>query len=378
MLLLLIISATAVMAQQKLRGTILERNTGTPVPFVTVQIKNSTSTLTNENGDFELTLPALPAELSISHINYNPVTLQVTTADERVKVYLDPRVMSLKEVTVGNPAITIMQEASDKARKNIDKVYYSKAFLRQTAYQDGNPSYLNEIVFNAGWKPYGLLLWEPTQARHLEGPKGISYTNTSFWSFVISGYVYNSALLKPLTKKVDSLYTFKLAGTYEQNGQEIAKIICTPRPSVKLKRFEGIYYVNTVTSNVVKIEGTIKGLNFTNAGPTKVKNKVAVFIAQYKLNKFGDNVLDYSIFNTSNKLTALGIGVENTDMFSTLYMIDDESVDTSQLKEVRSDINDADLVKATTFNADFWRNNQGIKRTEKEQNAIEILEKTPH
>jgi len=30
-----------------------------------------------------------------------------------------------------------------------------------------------------------------------------------------------------------------------------------------------------------------------------------------------------------------------------------------------------------TYNETFWRNNQGVKRTEKEQSAIEILEKTP-
>ncbi|HEY0175619.1 MAG TPA: hypothetical protein VGC08_04525, partial [Pedobacter sp.] len=210
--------------------------------------------------------------------------------------------------------------------------------------------------------------------------KGMSYTNFSFYFLILSGYLPNNLHKKPLTgktTKVDSLYTFKLAGTYDQNGREIAKIGCTPKPFVKGLRFEGFYYVNTTTNDVLKIEGHLLGLNFTGTGPVSIKNKETIFTAQYRLNKDGDNVLDYALLNTSNKLKVLGLGVKNTDLFSTLYMTDDENTDKGSLKELNAKIDDSNLVKAITFNADFWKKNQGIKRTEKEQAAIEILEKIP-
>jgi hypothetical protein len=374
LLFFLFFSSACVLAQQKISGIVVEKNTGNPVVFATVQVKDQRSTLTNANGEFELTVATLPVNLLVTHLNYAGGSFEVKNTDEKLKIALDPQVMTLKEVTVGNPATAIMQDATDKALKTYNKPNFGKAFLRQIAYEADEPVYLNEIWLDAEWKPYGLIGWRPTEARHLQGKRGISYTNTSFFSFIFSGYLANSFHKKPLLRKVDSLYTFKLAGTYLQDGEEIAKIICTPKRALKEKRFEGAYYVNTVTSNVLKIEGVIKGMFFKSSGPVSIKNKETVFIAQYRLNKQGDNVLDYSVFNTTNRLKMLGLGVQDTDLYSTLYMVD-ETINPNGLEEVSLTINDSNLVKAMTYNEDFWKKNPGIKRTEKEQAAIEILEK---
>lgn len=364
------------MAQQKIAGTITDKTTGNPVAFATIQVKDALSVLSNQNGEFELSVPALPVTLSISHLSYEGQTLKLST-NEKLKIILLPKTLNLNEVMVGNPAIAIMQAASDKAVKNAEHANYGKAFLRQIAYDSGKPVYMNELFFDAQWKGYGLLKWRPAQARHLSASKGLSYTNFSFYSFVLSGYLTNNYSKKPLLGKVDSLYTFRLAGTYDQDGQEIAKIICTPKPKVKGQRFEGAYYVNTTTDQVLKIEGTIKGVVFHGGGPVSVKNDETVFIAQYRINKAGDNVLDYSLLNTSNRIRLLGFGVQKTDLYSTLYMEDDAGIDQNQLKEISPQIDDTHTVKAMTFDAEFWKNNQGIKRTEKEKSAIEILEKIP-
>jgi len=373
---LLLISAGLVSAQLKLTGTVTEKNSGVPIAFATVQIKDLKSTLTNESGEFEIVVPAMPATLTVSHLNYQPAALKVTETSNSLKIALVPKVLILKEVAVGNPALAIMQAASDKAFKTYDHATYGKAFLRQIAYEGGKPTYMNEIFMNAEWKPYGLLAWHPTEARHLKTANGISYSNTSFFSFVFSGFLANSSHIKPLLIKTGD-YTFKLEGTYAQSGEEIAKIICTPKPKIRGKRFEGVYYINTVTDEVIKIEGVIKGMLFSGMGPISVTNKEAVFIAQFKVNAAGDNVLDYSIFNTRNKLKILGIGAQDTDLFSTLYMVDNEPVNKEELVEVKQTIDDSSVVKAMNFKPDFWKNNQGIKRTEKEQAAIGILENTP-
>lgn len=374
LLLFVFFSAAVVLAQQKISGIVVEKNTGIPVVFATVQVKDQKSTLTNANGEFELTVTDLPVHLLITHLNYAGGSFEVKNTTEKLKITLDQQALTLKEVSVGNPAAAIMQDAADKALKTYNKSNFGKAFLRQIAYEADAPVYLNEIWLDAEWKPYGLIGWHPTEARHLQGKKGISYTNTSFISFILSGYLANSFHKKPLLRKVDSLYTFKLAGTYLQDGEEIAKIICTPKRGLKEKRFEGAYYVNTVTSNVVKIEGVIKGMNFKSSGPVSIKNKETVFIAQYRLNKQGDNVLDYAVFNSANRLKMLGMGIQDTDLYTTLYMTD-ENVNRNSLEEVSLKINDSNLVRAMTYNEDFWKKNPGIKRTAKEQTAIEILEK---
>jgi len=369
-----ILLSTCLYAQQKVSGRLTDKNTGTAIAFATVQVKDGKSTLTNESGEFDLMVKGLPVTFIISHLNYQGVTVNINNTANSLS--LTPKSLTLQEVSVGNPALAIMQEASDKAMKSYDHATYGKAFLRQTAYESGKPTYMNEIFLNAEWKPFGLIAWHPTEARHLKAVNGISYSNTSFFSFILSGYLANSVHKKPLL--ISKNYTFKLEGTFEQDGQEIAKISCTPIASLKgEKRFEGIYYINTVTNNVLKIEGTIKAMNFKASGPVSITNKETTFIAQYKLNEAGYNVLDYSIFNSSNRLRILGIGTQTTELYSTLYMISDEAVNKEELQEVSSKINDSSLVKAMIYNEDFWKNNQGIKRTEKEKDAIEILEKIP-
>jgi len=371
---LFLLLSSCLYAQQKVSGRVTDKNTGTPIAFATIQVKGEKSTLTNENGEFDLMVKELPVSIIISHLNFEGVSATINNTVSSLS--LVPKTLTLKEVSVGNPALAIMQEASDKAMKNYDHATYGKAFLRQIAYEGDKPTYMNEIFLNAEWKPFGLIAWHPTEARHLKAVKGISYSNTSFFSFILSGYLANSVHKKPLL--VSKNYIFKLEGTFEQNGEEIAKISCIPTSDLKGdKRFEGSYYINTVTNDVLKIEGVIKAMNFKASGPVTITNKETTFIAQYKLNAAGDNVLDYSIFNSSNRLRILGIGTQSTSLFSTLYMISDQPVNKEELEEVSSKINDSNLVKAMTYNEEFWKKNQGIKRTEKEKDAIEILEKIP-
>lgn len=376
-LLFFIVFPAYLSAQQKLSGTVVEKATNAPIPFATVQIKDGKSALTNENGEFEFMVKELPVTIGVSHLNYVAAILKVTTADQPLKFSMEPQVMTLKEVSVTNPAVAIMREVVDKAFKNYQKSYYGKAFLRQIAYDNDQPTYLNEIVFDAEWKSYGLIAWNPLQARHLQGPKGLSYTNSSFYSFILSGYLLNNHHKKPVLKSLDSLYTYRLLGAYEINGQEIAKILCKPRPILKGVCFEGTYYVNTVTHDVLKIEGIIKNLGFKNKGAVRVENALTSLIAQYKLNKNGDNVLDYSVLNSDSRIKVLGIGVSNTHLYSTLYMIDEQEGDKSKLKPVTPDLDDSKLVSSITYNDDYWAQNQGIKKTDKERSAIEILEKIP-
>ncbi|WP_442591081.1 carboxypeptidase-like regulatory domain-containing protein [Pedobacter sp. AW31-3R] len=376
-LFLFFLISTSSFAQQRLKGIVKDKTTGLPVPFATIQAKNAKKSLTNENGQFEIEVSGLPASLAISHLNYHALHLK-TGSDQSLSITLIPQVLTLKEVSVGNPAIAIMQEVSDKARKTAGESHYGKAFIRQIAYEGERPTYMNEIFFEADWKAYTMSSWHPTQARSLKGKSLISYDNLSYLTFILSGYLGNNHVLKPLTRKVDSLYQLKLLGTYELNGQEIAKINCIPKYKIKHQlSFEGIYYVNTVSNEVLKMEGNIRGVKISGGGPLGFKNKFSTFTAQFKQDEHGDNVLDYVVFNTSNLLKVLGVGAKTTDLYTTLYMVDQLPVNKDNLKEINGKINDQDMVKATVTGEAFWKNNQGIIRTEKEQNAIEILEKIP-
>ena len=375
---LIICCASEVCAQQIIGGHVTDAETGKPIAFSTVTAAASLQTLSNETGEFELSLSNLPITLQVSHLGYQTRTLTIEKQSSAVNIQLIPKTFELPEAKVGNPALAIIQEAAKKAMENYKKTFPGKAFLRQTAYQAGKPAYLQEIWFDASWTAYGLLKWNPTESRRLAAGKGINYTNFSFSTLIFSGYLPNNLLLKPLRKSADSLYTFKLTGTTEKDGQEIARINCIPRTGVKDVRFEGDYYINTVTNDIVMIDGIIRDMKFTSSGPMSIKNKETRFSAQFHLNDQGDNVLEYATFNLINRLKVMGFGTQDTELYNTLFLTTlPNTFPAAALEDVRPDINDQSLIRSMHTDPEFWQKNPGIIRTAKEQEAIKELEKIP-
>lgn len=360
-------------AQLKIKGKISSSEDQAPIAFATIQVGNNHKTISNESGEFELTINALPALLKISHTSFQAVQLE--KADQNpLNITLKPVILSLKEVVVGNYGLTLMKNAFVKAKETYQDSHYAKAFLRQIAYENDNPSYLNEIYFNADWKNYGLVKWQPTQTRHLKAKGMISYNNLSFFSMSFSGFLFNNVHVKPLTGKLDSLYNFKLKATYQLGDAEIGIVSCQAKVKIDKMYFEGDYYINTATADVIKIEGTIKNMNMKSSGPISIKNMGIEFMAQYKLSDAGKNVLDFSTLNMKNKLSVMGIKAKESYFSCTLFMIDYNDKYNKDLKDINLKTNDVTTTKEMAYDANFWNVNETVKRTDKEQAAIKVLE----
>ncbi len=376
-LLLFLIVPLFSLAQSTIKGVIIDEETKTVIPLATIQVGISQKTLTNQNGEFELNVNALPALITISHISYQTIQINIKEANNLLTIELKPVVFNLTEVVIENYALTLMRNALAKAKENYQEPNYAKAFLTQFAYENDKPTYLNEIYFNANWKNYGLTAWKPTDTRHLKKDVNLTYTNVSFISLAFSGFLYNDANLKPLCPKLDSLYSFKIKNTFKQGDAEIAIITCTPKTKISKVHFEGNYYLNTETYNVLRIEGVFNGIKMNAPGPVGIKNKGVNFMAQYKINENGKSVLDFSTLNLKMKMTVFGIGTKNTEFDSSLYLLDYNDKYNTDLKEIQKKTNDIKTTKEITYNADFWKNSTVVKRTQREVEAVKILEATP-
>lgn len=369
-------SIQAIHAQQTFTGHIIDAETKRVIPYATVTAVSAQTILANEAGEFELRPQIFPLTLQISHLGYQTTSVQLNSEQTGlIIINMTPRTFQLPEVKVGNPALAIIREATEKAMLNYEHIFPAKAFLRQMAYQAGKPAYLQEIWFDASWTAFGLIKWNPTQSRRITAGKGINYTNFSFSTLIFSGYLPNNVLLKPLSKKAESWYIFKLTGTMDKNGQEIARISCIPRKGITGVRFEGDYYINTVTNDVVYIDGLIREMNFQGSGHLSVENKESRITAQFRLNKQGQNVLEYATFNLLNRLKIAGAGKQqDTELYNTLYLTGLALSQNAALQDVNPDINDQTLVQSMHTNPEFWQKNPGISRTAKEQQAIKELE----
>jgi len=372
--LLLFIFPFFAIAQLKISGKITSSEDNSPIAFVTIQAGKDQKTISNENGEFELSISSLPAIIKLTHTSFEGVVIQKPDTS-RILVKLKPIVLSLKEVVIGNYALNLMKNAFEKAKETYKEPNYAKSFLRQIAFEKDKPTYLNEIYFNADWRNYGFIKWNPTQARQLKDKGMISYTNIGFFAMALSGYLFNDIHHKPLITKLDSLYTFKLKGTYELAGEVIAIISCTPKIKINKMHFEGDYFVNTATYNVLKIEGAINNMNMSSSGMMNIKNMGIDFMAQYKINSQGRNTLDFSTLNLNSRLKVLGIKAKESTFSSTLYMIDYNDVYNVDLKDINSTTNDNTTIKDMTYDANFWIENPMIMRTPREIEAVKALEK---
>ncbi len=359
---------------QTIKGKIIDGHSNVGIAYATIQDGDGHKTISNENGEFELLLKSLPSDLYISHINYQSV--KITATDKDLMVSLKGVVQNLNEVVIGNYALSIMKNAYNKAKSNVEESFYAKAFLRQIAYEADRPSYLNEIFLNADWKSYGLLKWAPTESRFLKNDSHVSYTNLSVATFLLSGYLSNNYYAKPLSSKLDSLYSFKVKSTYNLDDNEIVIISCQLKVKMKNPYFEGDYYVNSETYEVLKIDGKVKNFNLISKGLLGVKTKEMNLISQYRTNSEKKNVLDFSFFTVKSKMTVFGLGTKSLELYNTLYMVDYNDVHNSNLKELQSKTNDVKTTQNMVYNADFWRSNLIIKRTAKEEEAIKLLEDT--
>lgn len=94
----LIIGVLSVQAQQKIRGRVLDNQTGEPLPGATVVIKgSSTGTTTDAEGRFELSAQ-IGQELQINHLGFKTIVLVIRS--EQLSIGLDPEPLSLNEIVV--------------------------------------------------------------------------------------------------------------------------------------------------------------------------------------------------------------------------------------------------------------------------------------
>ena len=359
---------------QKIRGKVSDENTNAGIAYVTIQVDQNHKTISNEHGEFELAVSVLPCEIYLSHISYQ--TVKVKASDTSLTIKLKSVTQNLNEIVIGNNALSIMKSAYEKARPAVDNSFFAKAFLRQIAYEAGKPTYLNEIFFNADWKSYGLLKWAPTESRYLKDNSHVSYTNISVAAFELSSFLSNSHFLKPLTSKLDSIYSFKLVRTYELDGSEVAIINCTLKIKTENPYFDGDYYVNTADYHILKLEGKVKNFGLNSKGILGAKAKEVNLMSQFTLNSEGRNILDFSVLTLKSKMTVMGLGTKELELSNLLYMVEYDRKYNNNLKALQMQTDDLKTTQNMVYNTDFWKYNVVIKRTAKEEEAIKKLEKT--
>jgi hypothetical protein len=295
-LIILIASAipSVICSAQALYGHINDE-AGLPMSGASVYVSDlRQGTTTNQEGDYEISLPPGTYTVSCQFLGYIPVTRQITIGTTGIlyNVTLREQLFEIPAVRVSasgmDPAYYIMRKAIGMAPYHLNQVrmYEAEVYIRGGGRIDRIPPMIkrrmksegdgeqlvegkyyftesvNNIKFTAPDKYVHRVLSSRTNAE-ISGEQAspMDYIEASFYQPVIADLA-----ISPLAPNAFSHYEFKFLGSSSQGDYVIDKIMVTPRRKSQ-QLFEGVIYI-------VEDLWVIQSLDLTNenlAGKIRVK-----------------------------------------------------------------------------------------------------------
>lgn len=353
-------------AQIKISGIVID-NLGNILSNCTItSVDGKFNTISNEEGEFEISIGNTDNYLIFSHIGYHKEIINIGNQVE-LKIVLNSQIYSLEEITVGNPALNYLNLAIKKSLMDTIQKKFFSGYLRSSSKEDGKIKSFNEIFFDAQWDSRGVQSWRPTENRYAVKEDVLYKVESAFnffGAFVRTGTIINSTILPNSAQSDKTIYDFKIIKSYKlDTSGEIVEIACNPK-SKKEPYFQGIIVINTSTDNILKIGGTY----FQEKAKGNIaKNQTYKFEANFKEMEGNKLMLNNFILTTKANVKSARIV---SDIL--LYNIADQKMPIINLVSVRK--RQEGLINSK-YNESFWSKNQIIKYTANQKEIIDDFNK---
>jgi hypothetical protein len=387
-LIIIIIIFPEVSISQTISGILLDKKTNNPISFAHIYAKKyNLGIITNELGEFEITLPDLDNEfvLSISHISYNPVEVQVKH-DTTLQVFMESDIIQLKNVIIGDKAYEIAKEVM-YLLENAETVY-GKAFFRQITMQDTVPTEFIESFYHVAYSQKGVQKVAVDQARFarkkVQGMPYFFFTNFSYTSVGFKIFSEEpSPVMKPFSPLYFDNYQFGIIDEYSKGSDNYVVVEFTPDETNKstgeLINLKGQFTYNISSKTLIEYKADVHH----SLGADQIR-----FNGDLKLSA-SDPFYQWTI-SFSNRNGVHGIYFMLVEYNFNLVM-DDTSVPTTvsskmifyeksdkpykKLREPGVALEDVSIFEKAKYRPLFWKNNPVIKRTPSEEAIIRSFEK---
>ncbi len=274
LLLSLLLTITAARAGT-VRGTVTGAD-GQGLPFANVAVRGTaTSTGSNEQGQYQLRLPAGVCQLAFQYVGYRPriEVVRVPAGDSvlTLHVALVPEAYSLAEVTVRgsdrDPAYAIMQRAQQWRAYHLREVaaFRARLYIKSLIRLSDTPSkvlglfkvgpdikpgilYLAESLSEIDFRQPNTLKQRMLSGRVSGNARGIPIEQAStgaslnFYENIIKAPFGGKGFVSPIAAGALSYYTYALVGTSQQGGETVHKIRVEPKQR-DAPAFSGFVYV---------------------------------------------------------------------------------------------------------------------------------------
>ncbi len=377
LLLLFLCISLKISAQEKIKGKIINVVTKEPIAFASIATDSTlVGSVSNVNGEFEINYKKLPVKFSVNNYGYQFLDTIYNAKKDSFIIQLKPCKIILQKPVEGIPALNLVRNAVYRAQELTALDYTGLAYTRQIALEAGRPKYLMEALFDANWKNYGILKWKINSGRLVERNPSFSYRNINFYQMIFAGYVQTNLYYTPICARPDSLYNYALTNIYRDKNQEIGVINCRIKDNLSPDKafFDGNIYIDLQSYDLLKVDGFINNLDISASDNTGlIRSNSMHIMSQYRLDADGYYTLDFANLNMRNMLTYNGAGIKNNEFNSIIYILNTKKIDRQNLVETQLNANSTVFSTSTQKN-DFWKKNAIVRRTEREDAAIKILE----
>ena len=368
--LLLLMACAALRAQEHIVARIVDAKTGSPLPFASVYVNGANSTISNADGEFLVDV-APHDTLRFTYVGYKTLWLKASEVGVTVKMQVDDK--TLGEVTVmGTELIVenVMKRLKKEFRKH--KKEQCNLFYRQLTYSDNRCCSFLESFFS-GLSSVQLRDLSLVTGRYVFAANSMTSNPLNFYTFAQvpiystkRWFEYDEQMV-PLHSRYNK--TFKMKSQAVSDGERIVYRVDFQPIDTTCWSMKGSFYVDDSTFELLKFEGvgqrdivkhTVKGISWVLP-------------------------LDYSFVVTyidDNDFTEVG-----SVYFQTHFSLNDVEYDTTGIMynvgerffkghdKLGFKNNLLWSIKKQGLDPDFWRDNEIVKRTPIEEEALELFER---
>jgi hypothetical protein len=250
-----------------IRGKVVDAESGTPLVFATVAIKESNvAIVTNIDGEFTLKIldPSVSKNIEVSYLGYKNKTLPLSSLKEGGKnvIPMDAAPIPIREIIVKPlDPLDIVEKAIDRIPKNYESVpNLMTGFYRETIRKNRTYVSIGEAVVEIFKAPYSNDV-RFDGARIYKGRKSSDVQKMDTVLFKLQGGPVTVLQLdiaknseSVLTRDAMQYYDYALKGVIEIDNKPHYEIEFMQKPSVDMPLFMGTLYIEMDSYAITEAE----------------------------------------------------------------------------------------------------------------------------
>jgi hypothetical protein len=236
LILLLFLNSSAIYAQKIIHGRVTDSQSGEGLPSAPVSlIGQRAGTITNDEGMYQLELPALPVKIRFSSIGYYSKEIEITVnTPDSLDVPLAENPVVLEEIVVTDvdPAVRVMREVIRRKqiwRAGLEK-YTATGYARVTLGNGKKTVMKAESALDVSWdKTRGFTA--RVKARKQTGKQAQSFDATLSNMNLYDDYikVFDQRIFGITHPNALDVYTFKVIGLRKIDDKTVYDISVAPK-----------------------------------------------------------------------------------------------------------------------------------------------------